>query len=729
MATTTAGPFGALAPHYRNSGFNPVPIRPGTTSPAPTGWHTGRQTDATFQRWLEQYPNHGVGILCGTPLESLGEPDFTGQFLIAVVIDHDDLVEPVRHALRISQARICAKKGKQGLTIFARGDAEQKNTQLTRKESDGQISTLIEILAEGSQTVIPPTVQSDTDAPYTWVGVPLNPASMRDLPELSESVMDEILAICAGGTRAEHFDGLRTMVWVGEAGAGNTHDTCVAAVASLVARGWKDTHIHERIEFATREACIRAGMPYDWPGSSRAIQEWIDSARKKDIGAASSAAKASQGRVLAGWLIEQFGGTEACLSLGRGILHYRDGRWVETGADPRELEQMVLEHGPNIDLLRARGAVETALGLLWRRDDQFGHTEAARSMVCTRGGTLDACRLTLEPWSADHQLLHQVRANYAPDAQCPRYERHVRGMFHGDQEKIDTLEEFFGWTFVQDISYHKALLIVGPSGIGKRTLIDLLDAIHGQGATSGVALYPLNDPRSRAGLVGKLVNISSERNRGQGVADDVFKKITGGDIIDGKLRSKNRIFFRPHTRLIDTVNEMPTPTDPAGLARRVLPLYCVKPFVPNDSERLKADALLGRLLEERDGVFTRWMRALNRLIVRGGFTISNAIRDDITQYVEGSAGLTSVWLGECCEPTTHPKDYASNDALWNAYHAWTLRHAGSNTYRHTSIIPWGKTMKRLGYPAVNARRGHEYIKARKLMLKRHPSTRDGEPGY
>jgi hypothetical protein len=283
----------------------------------------------------------------------------------------------------------------------------------------------------------------------------------------------------------------------------------VSAVASLVARGWKDTQIHERIEFATREACGRAKLEYDWLGSARAIQEWIHSARKKgmdDPGA--SAGNASRNRILAAWPIEQFGGMEACRSLGRGILHYRDGRWVETGADPHELEQRVLEHVPNIDVLRARAAVETALGLLWRCDDQFGHTEAARSMVCTRGGTLDARTLTMERWSADHQLLHQVRANYDPDAQCPRYERHVRGMFNDDQEQIDTLEEFFGWTFVQDISYHKALFIVGPSGIGKRTLTDLLDAIHGQGATSGVALYHLNDPRSRADLVGKLVNIS-----------------------------------------------------------------------------------------------------------------------------------------------------------------------------------------------------------------------------
>jgi hypothetical protein len=182
------------------------------------------------------------------------------------------------------------------------------------------------------------------------------------------------------------------MAWAGVGGGGTTHDTCVSAVASLVARGWTDTQIHERIEFATREACGRAQLEYDGPGSARAIQEWIHSARKKDIGAASSAGKASLNRILAGWLIEQFGGTEACLSLGRGILHYRDGRWVETGADPRELEQMVLEHGHHIDLLRARGAVETALGLLWRRDDQFGHTEPARSMVCTRGGTLDGAR-------------------------------------------------------------------------------------------------------------------------------------------------------------------------------------------------------------------------------------------------------------------------------------------------------------------------------------------------
>ena len=112
----------------------------------------------------------------------MATPDFTGQFLIAVDIEQDDLVEPVRHALRIGAARVCAKKGKQGLTIFARGDENQKNKKLNRREDNGSISTLVEILSTGSQTVIPPTVHPDTDAPYEWIGIALNPVTCATCP-------------------------------------------------------------------------------------------------------------------------------------------------------------------------------------------------------------------------------------------------------------------------------------------------------------------------------------------------------------------------------------------------------------------------------------------------------------------------------------------------------------------------------------------------------------------
>jgi hypothetical protein len=95
--------------------------------------------------------------------------------------------------------------------------------------------------------------------------------------------------------------------------------------------------------------------------------------------------------------------------------------------------------------------------------------------------------------------------------------------------------------------------------------------------------------------------------------------------------------------------------------------------------------LLQALLAERNGVFTRWMQALNRLLARGRFQESEVIEADVKEYGQESAGLTARWVQECCAPATSPKDYASNDALWNAYDVWTLRHASSDILKNLTV--------------------------------------------
>ena len=718
MGAVSTGFFAKWASQYRDTGFNPVPIRPGSKSPAPSRWQTGRQEDDTFRLWLDQYADHGLGVLLGTPLEAVltGGADLRDQFLIAVDVDQDDLAEPVRHTLRIHEKSMCAKRGRQGVTIFARGDQDQnKNKKLRRKLPDGRYKTLVDILANGSQTVIPPTIHPDTNAPYEWIGVSLLTARLRDLPEMTDSVMDELLAVCEGGLACEHFDALRNMVWAGEGGGGNTHDTCVSAVASMVARSWKDTQIHERIEFAKKEAAIRAGLTYDWPGSSRAIQEWIDSARKKGMDEQDD--KVPQERAAAQWLIEQHGGHEQCRYIGgASLLKYSEGHW-DAGSETRDLTRMVLEHFDGFVAARAESSVKTAFGLTW--SSRFGHTDHSRYMVCTKEGTLNAKTLTVERHAPEHELLFQARANFSDTAGCPLYDRMMLDMLGGDQEKLSLVEEFLGWTFVQDMSFEKALFIQGPSNIGKSTLTNVLEGIHGEGAVSNVALHNIGEPQPRALLVGKLVNIGSERSRIKAISDDNFKKIVSGEPVEVKWLFRDAFSVRLFSRLINTVNEMPDMAAFSdGLARRLIIINCADAVKPT-----KIDTQLRyAILRERDGVFTRWMRALHRLLTRGQFSEVAAVTADIEEYVQESAGLTARWVRECCAPATSPKDYASNDALWTAYDAWTLR-AGRHTDRHTSIIPWGKTMKRLGYPAVNARRGHDYIKARKLMLKSPAPTR------
>lgn len=728
---TTTGPFKLLANQYRDLGFNPVPIRPGSKSPAPSGWQTGRQPDETFNNWIGNYETHGLGVLCGTPLEALlnGGVELRGQYLIAVDVDRDDMSEPVRHALRVHEKNLCAKRGKKGLTIFVRGDSTQVNKKISRREEDGRRRTLVEILAAGSQTVIPPTIHPDTNEPYKWIGADLMKASMRTLPEINDSVMDEIMAVCEGGARSEHFDNLRTMTWAGVGGGGNTHDTCVSAVASMVARNWKDTQIHERIEFAKKEACIKAGMAYDWPGSARTIQEWIDSARKKGMDESPADKKASQDRIAAAWLIEQYGGSDSCRYMGKNLLTYRDGYWADAD-EPRAMERKILEHFRGMNALRARSSVDTALSLVW--DSRFGHTEHGRFLVCTRDGTLDARSLRTERWNPEHELLFQAKAVYGPGVTCPRYESFIHGMLGGDQEKIDVLEEFLGWTFVQDTSFEKALFIVGRSGIGKSTLMHLLESMHGDGAISHVAPQDISEPTARAGLVGKLVNVSSEKSRIKSISDDFLKKIVSGEAIEVRRLYQDFVTIRPVVRFINTVNDMPDMADYSdGLARRLLILICLEPFTPSETE--KETRLLLQLQAERDGIFTKWMVALNRLIQQDGFRVPASVKGDVASYIEASS-MTAIWMQERCSQLAAQdgKAYTSNDELYQDFSVWVESRVGGERWKHLSIISWGKELKSLGFPSVTQRRGEGYTKARRLALKnqrRRGVDPTREPGY
>jgi hypothetical protein len=94
MGAVSAGPFAKWAIQHRACGFNPVPIRPKSTSPAPTGWQTGRQEAEAFRLWLSQYAGSGIGGLLETSSELVlaGGVELREQFLIAVDIDQDDLV-------------------------------------------------------------------------------------------------------------------------------------------------------------------------------------------------------------------------------------------------------------------------------------------------------------------------------------------------------------------------------------------------------------------------------------------------------------------------------------------------------------------------------------------------------------------------------------------------------------------------------------------------------------
>lgn len=258
-----------IAIQLLRNGFTPLHISPDGKMPKHMGWQHETPTEESLTRQFARPSNIGV---------RLGDVQKDGTCLIAIDVDIEEhsLIRCVERALG---ERVPVKRGKKGATYILRLDREYKTHKIywTR---DGNKKAAIDVLCKGAQTVIPPSIHPETKQPYQWIaGEPLPDLDYRTLPVFTPAVIDEIRGYCKNEN--DPIYALNDMEWLGVGGGGNTHDVCVAAVGSMVARKWTDQDILERIQRAKLEACDRAGLPYDWPQAQKVIQEWIDSCRDK----------------------------------------------------------------------------------------------------------------------------------------------------------------------------------------------------------------------------------------------------------------------------------------------------------------------------------------------------------------------------------------------------------------------------------------------------------------
>ena len=155
-ASPAAGVFDDYAPLYRAAGFRVVPIAPGTKYPgvhqgfgsyiALVGWPTSNVTDPQ--------PGAGVGLICG-------------ESLVAADIDSDDEALGVEliDAITDGNGTVITKIGRRGQTLLLQ---PPPGVKVKSRKFLINGATAFEMLAEGRQTVLPPTVHPDLKAPYRW---------------------------------------------------------------------------------------------------------------------------------------------------------------------------------------------------------------------------------------------------------------------------------------------------------------------------------------------------------------------------------------------------------------------------------------------------------------------------------------------------------------------------------------------------------------------------------
>ncbi|WP_347264041.1 bifunctional DNA primase/polymerase, partial [Nitrobacter sp.] len=117
----------------------------------------------------------GLGVACG----------FGG--LVAIDCDRDELIKPIRAIL---PPILVEKFGRKGFTAFYRSEHSRDDEEWWKKKNYGfeipdpddpekqKRVGLLDFLAAGSQTVLPPSRHKDTGEPYRW----LTPATLLNTP-------------------------------------------------------------------------------------------------------------------------------------------------------------------------------------------------------------------------------------------------------------------------------------------------------------------------------------------------------------------------------------------------------------------------------------------------------------------------------------------------------------------------------------------------------------------
>lgn len=188
----TASPYAQWAANYREQGHHVMPVAPGTKVPSEYrdgGWRPmpGWQKycdqlppEFVHTKW-ETWPEAGVcvahGAVAGLDLDT----------------DRPDAAQAVAAALEPSPVRRRGAKGWMGYYQPGEGlgDLPGRLRWYDKKSESG--SPLVELLLHGTQSVLPPTIHPDTNAPYTWLtDESLADYAPEDLPILDRKAFDAL---------------------------------------------------------------------------------------------------------------------------------------------------------------------------------------------------------------------------------------------------------------------------------------------------------------------------------------------------------------------------------------------------------------------------------------------------------------------------------------------------------------------------------------------------------
>ena len=222
--------------------------------------------------------------------------------------------------------------------------------------------------------------------------------------------------------------------------------------------------------------------------------------------------------------------------------------------------------------------------------------------LCFRNVYLDLKTLKASPHDKKRVNTILIDYDYNPEAESSLWLNTLQTTFEGDHNRINSLQEFYGYCLSKETRYKKAMFLYGDSDTGKSVLLEVLLNMLGQDNVSFVSLRHFYNDVRLSSMQHKLANICTEIPKNAADFEEMFKKISVGENIEVSPKYIPQFSFRPFCKLIFAVNEWPRIADRSNaFFTRMLVIGLDRVF-QNDEQ----DKFLGDKLKEECAGILNW---------------------------------------------------------------------------------------------------------------------------
>lgn len=292
-----------------------------------------------------------------------------------------------------------------------------------------------------------------------------------------------------------------------------------------------------------------------------------------------------------------------------------------------------------------------------------------KDLICLQNGMFNLVTGDILPHDKAYFATHMLPIEFDPAnvPDCPSWKKRLQE-WNPAPLVVRELQKFFGYCLTRQTRYERMLLLYGPGGDGKSTVMKILRALVGELNCSHIPMGRLEDQFYLSRLVDKLVNMSTEVEA-RAMQSMEIKAIVSGDPICASFKNQTPFDFEPFCKLVYSTNRLPKMLDNSdGFFRKIMIIEFKGQFVKRGSANI---FLYDELLQELPGIFAWALAGLVMLLDEGfsqvaemqqSLTDYKRINNNVLYYIEqhvqadpaGRAGKTSVY-----------EDYGKRCRAWN----------------------------------------------------------------